>query len=132
MKCGALLGCLFLAGCAGGGISADRQPPPDAKAIILANKGRLWKDPDSIKNASIGEPTRFFDGTWHVCVRLNAKNAFGGYTGERDNVIVIADGAPPYPVSDEHAPICDGVPHQPFPELEGSRPAAPAAKQKHS
>src|SRR5262245_42076054 len=74
----------------------ELQPPTNYKAIILANEGRLWKDTDSIKNASIAPPTRHMCFMWHVCVRMNAKNSFGGYTGEKDSLVgLYDDGKPP-------------------------------------
>lgn len=109
-----------LAGCqtdAQTAATAD-APPPDVKAIILNNKGVLWKDPDSIKNASISEP-QLSMGIWHVCVRMNAKNSYGGYSGEKTGLIyVYTDGRPPWAVGDD-APYCNKFPLKPFPELEG-------------
>jgi hypothetical protein len=104
--------------------------PPDAKAIILANKGRLWKDPDSIKNASVAAPVRHMGMMWHVCVRLNAKGGFGGYTGEKDDLIgIYDDGRPPEVVNSNIAWHCDQQAHVPFPELNGDfRPPAQAKR----
>ena len=98
--------------------TTSAEAPPDAKAIILSNKGKLWKDPDSIKNASISAP-QLSMGIWHVCVCLNAKNSHGGYSGETTGLIYIyTDGRPPWPVGDD-APYCNNFPLKPFPELEG-------------
>jgi hypothetical protein len=124
---GALLGC-----------QTDRARvadvrPPDAKAAILVARNQLWKDPDSIKGASITAPRRHDPGLiaamWHVCVRLNAKNSFGGYTGERESLIGLYDDGTPPAILNGNAPqaYCD-MPHEPFPELEGGyRPARPKA-----
>lgn len=109
--------------------------PPDARAAVLANKGRLWKDPDSIKNASITAPRRHDPGLiaamWHVCVRANAKNAFGGYTGEKDMLLgMYDDGRPPSILMADAAGPCD-FPHEPFPELEGGyKPLATSTRSK--
>jgi len=109
---------LILGACAAGPDPA----PPDARAIVLANKNKLWKDPDSIKNASIAAPQRHLGFMWHVCVRLNVKNSFGGYTGERDSIIGIYDSAsPPEILIEGAASFCDPLPHVPFPELEPGR-----------
>lgn len=112
---------------------ASRPAPPDARAAVLAARHILWKDPDSIKNASITAARRhdpgLIAGMWHVCVRLNAKNAFGGYTGERENLIGLYDDGTPPAILNGNAPqaYCD-MPHEPFPELEGGyRPAKPKA-----
>lgn len=114
---------LALAACNTAG-SAPAPEPPNAKAIILANKHTLWKDADSIKQASISATQRHLGFMWHVCVRLNAKNTFGGYTGERENLIGIYDDARPPAVLMENAAMnCDPLPHVPFPELNGQRAA---------
>ena len=94
---------------------------PDARAVILASKGTLWRDPDSIKNASITAPRRSTGilPMWHVCVRANAKNAFGGYVGEKDMLIgIYDDGQPPAALMADAAGYCE-FQHEPFPELEG-------------
>lgn len=120
----------LLAGCNTTG-TAD-VPPPDARAAILAHKNRLWKDADSIKGASISAPYRFMGYMWHVCVRANARNSFGGYTGEKENLIgLYDDGRPPealYPGSD--APVCETKAHTPFPELDGGYKAAESPQGK--
>jgi hypothetical protein len=116
--------------------SAVAVPPPDAKAVILANKATLWKDPESIKNASITAPRRHtmgpFGAMWHVCVRLNARNSFGGYVGERDALLGLYDDGKPPTILADPSPYCD-YPHEPFPELDGGygQPsAAPRALRK--
>lgn len=103
--------------------TSEANPPPiapDARAIIAAAKGQLYKDPDSIKGASITRPFRSTGvlPMWHVCVRANAKNSFGGYTGEKDMLIGIYDDPrPPTVVMSDGAGYCD-LPHEPFPEIE--------------
>lgn len=107
--------------------TATAAGSPDAKALVLSSKGALWKDPDSIKNASITAPRRHMGMMWHVCVRSNAKNAFGGYTGEKDMLVGLYDDArQPSVLMADAAGYCD-FPHEPFPELNGgySPPAGP-------
>ena len=121
---GALLA--LLAGGQTDQLAAADIPPPDARALILAHKGRLWKDPDSIKSASLASPRRHLGFMWHVCVRANAKNAFGGYTGEKDMLIgLYDDGRLPDVVMSDADGYCN-YPHEPFPELEGGYRAPPA------
>lgn len=110
---------LGLSACQTDQAAAPDRPPPDAKAAVLANKGLLWKDPESIKTASIAAPRRHMGFMWHVCVRANAKNAFGGYTGEKDMLVgMYDDGQPPKVIMADAVGYCD-YPHEPFPELEG-------------
>lgn len=105
--------------------------PPDHKAAIIAAKGQLWKDPDSIKSASITSPRRHMGMMWHVCVRSNAKNSFGGYAGEKDMLIgLYDDGRQPSVLMTDAGGYCE-YPHEPFPEIEaGYRP--PTAARKNS
>lgn len=54
----------------------------NAKRAILANKSRMFKDPDSIRDASIGTVAACPSGNGDcVCVELNARNSMGGMTG---------------------------------------------------
>lgn len=120
----ALLGSALAAcGTVGSGVEAQ---PPDAKAIILANKTSLWKDPDSIKDASIATSLRRHMGhMWFACIRLNAKNSFGGYVGSKTYIVLIYDsGKPPglrdIAVGDD----CHERTFEPFPQLQGDYRAA--------
>jgi hypothetical protein len=119
---------LALGACAATGSNKD-SPPPDVKAIILANKHSLWKDADSIKNASIQAPHRgpsqYGMPSWQVCLRSNARNSFGGYAGEKIAIIAIPDnGSGPELVGEPGNPLaiqmyCSDQPFVPFPELNG-------------
>lgn len=120
----ALAALVLLAGCQTDQQAAAPVPAPDARAAVVAAKAQLWKDPDSIRGASITAPRRHMGFMWHVCVRANAKNSFGGYTGERDMLIgLYDDGKPPSVIMGNAAGYCD-YPHEPFPELEAAKPAA--------
>lgn len=99
--------------------AAAAPSPPDAKAMILHSKAMLWKDPDSIKSASITAPRRHLNFMWHVCVKANARNGFGAYAGEKDMLIgLYDDGKLPAVLMSDGTGYCD-YPHEPFPELEG-------------
>lgn len=134
----AIAAAALLAACQTDQAATTTTPPPDARTIVLANKGRLWKDPDSIKGATITAPRRHMGFMWHVCVRANARNSFGGYTGESDMLIgLYDDGRPPEVImaNIQHY-YCD-FPHEPFPDLDGGykppappTPAAPKGKTK--
>ncbi|UPK16099.1 hypothetical protein [Bradyrhizobium sp. 131] len=53
-----------------------------AKRAILANKSRMFKDPDSIRDASIGAVAACPSGNGDcVCIELNARNSMGGMSG---------------------------------------------------
>jgi hypothetical protein len=109
---------LGLAGCQTSREQLDL--PPNARGIIIANKALLWRDLESIKNASITAPQRQA-GVWRVCVRLDTKGSFGAYTGERDYVVALYGVAkPPELLMEDAALTCAAQPHVLFPELEGS------------
>lgn len=107
-----------LAACAGG---RQQQPdqPPNARSLVMIHRALLWRDLESIKDASIGTPQRHAD-IWRVCVRINIKGAFGAYTGPRDYLVALygADKRPEL-VMEDAAVACAAEPHVPFPELEG-------------
>lgn len=102
-----------LAGCqTDGGTQVARRPPPPSPAEIERSAGYVrpsdvqavagakqtvsgkLKDPDSAKFGDVkrkttpnvaGEPTDV------VCGKVNAKNAYGGYTGAKGFVYFVAD-----------------------------------------
>ena len=95
------------------------EPPPNARSLIMVNRATLWRDLESIKNASIAAPRRHPTG-WRVCVRLDTKGPLGTYTGGRDYLVALygADRRPEI-VMEDVAAACAAEPHEPFPELEG-------------
>lgn len=125
---------VLLAGCAGGipttdatnAAQAKLQPivsvsvtQAAAKRMIAADRSRLWIDPNSIREAKIGEP--FYCPamrTTCVCVEANARNSYGGLTGLNVNLFVFHDGAPVEGIGVTHAPQQCGR-FTPFPELNG-------------
>jgi len=108
---------LVLAACQTTGPQVEQ--PPNARSLIMVHKAILWRDLESIKNASIAAPQRHASG-WRVCVRLDTKGAFGSYTGARDYLVALygADRRPEL-VMEDAAAACAAEPHVPFPELEG-------------
>jgi len=116
IPCGLALG-LGLAACQASLEQIDE--PPNARSLIMVHKAILWRDLESIKNASITAPQRHASG-WRVCVRLDTKGAFGHVTGVRDYLVALygADRRPEL-VMEDAATACAAEPHVPFPELEG-------------
>jgi hypothetical protein len=116
IPCGLTLG-LGLAACQTTGTQVEQ--PPNARSLIMVHKAILWRDLESIRNASITAPFRHASG-WRVCVRLDTKGAFGTNTGARDYLVALygADRRPEL-VMEDAAAACSAEPHVPFPELEG-------------
>ena len=114
--------CAFgLAGCSYSIFSSGREQldkPPNARGIISENRALLWRNLESIRNASIAEPERQ-DYFWRVCVRLDIKGTLGSYTGERDYLVALYGVARRPELLVEDTSSCTALPHEPFPELEG-------------
>lgn len=74
--------------------------PSDFEAVVRRfNAGRL-KDPGSAQYTGWTEPQTYWFGTrdtstygYLVCVALNAKNAYGGYTGFRTDGYLLRGGS---------------------------------------
>ena len=91
----------MLTGCAGvGEISSSGEdsvgPYPDNwKSIAVAYIKTSYFDPYSVRDSEAAPPFRnrkaFYD-TWTLCIRNNAKNRLGGYTGLRTTAIGIKKG----------------------------------------
>jgi hypothetical protein len=113
----AILCALAVAGCSSGRENLDQ--PPNARGIVIANRTLLWRNLDSIRNASIAPPQRQGD-VWRVCVRMTIKGPLGTKPGERDYLVGLYGVAkPPELLPEDAAKICAGQPHVPFPEMEG-------------
>lgn len=86
---------LALTGCQTTADSSSLVDASTMRAAIVANKAKLWKDPDSVRDTSIGEPFWCF-GMWGgatcACVEANARNSFGGYNGVRRSIAVVERG----------------------------------------
>lgn len=128
--------------CAGCQTTGSQQQVPavtfdQARQVVLANRSRIWKDPDSVRDARIGQPytcvghllTPGMLSDACICVEANARNSFGGYTGLQQSVVIIARGAvvdaiPARNFTDR----CDGM--VPFGELNGGAPGGGAVVRR--
>lgn len=140
------MGVLAAAGLAlGGCVSLDNNvsindagPAPDPVKYRLVVRDYLRTtliDPYSVRDAQIGKPSPgqiHIEGTlrheagWVVCVRANAKNRMGGYTGQRETIVVlrgntaIASSSPQLGHFDLRT-NCASPQYEPFPEIEAAR-----------
>lgn len=79
---------------------ADFGPYPAAyEQTITAFMQRRLRDPDSARYRFVGNPRQYFYGVggepyygWRVCAWINAKNGYGGYTGEQLAFFLLRDG----------------------------------------
>lgn len=105
-----------VSGCAGGDIGA---PVPDSYRDIVSSMLRSsLKDPYSVRDAQISAPSPLVGGAQGVCVRFNAKNSYGAYTGIDTKAFVFRGGK----AIEVMTFSCAGLSYSPFPEMEGGSP----------
>lgn len=123
---------LALAGCQtdGAAVAAQAGPAPANYRQLAAEHVRTsFKDPYTIRDAEIAAPkpgsgpslnADGFKTPWVICMRANAKNALGAYTGRKVTAIAVSDARVVNAWDDVQAAgyICQGVAYEPFPEIE--------------
>jgi len=99
-------------------------------------------DPYSIRDAEIAPPKRAlgpslnedgFTTPWVVCVKANAKNRMGAYTGRKVTALAVSGGkvVNSWGETEYSQMVCGDVVYEPFPEIEeGYKPPAPARGQR--
>lgn len=115
---------LVLSLCVAGAAAAE---PANYRRAIAAAIQDSFRDPSSIRDAQITPPAPRFMGAatrTASCIKINAKNGFGGYTGAVDYVAIFADGGRLLGVQEDITSACfRATGYQPFPEA-GRRSAA--------
>jgi hypothetical protein len=97
--------------------------PQDYKSDLLAYLRVYLNDPTHVQDAYIAEPAIRnvgFGSRYVVCVRYNAKNLDGRYTGSKEGIAVYAGGRLEQFTSQvkEIKEVCAQADYKPFPELE--------------
>ncbi|MBY3183349.1 hypothetical protein HFO24_16985 [Rhizobium laguerreae] len=101
------------------------QIPPNYKDQTVAYFKRTLKDPYSIRDAQITDPTVIFVGLVNgtsapgVCVQMNGKNSFGAYTGIQFYAVAFKNGAL-FGVAPPVFDTCTKAVWRPLPELNGN------------
>ena len=100
------------------------QPSTNTRAGILALLQKQLVDPVGVHDAYITEPRLQQIGTesrYVVCVRYNAKDGYGQYTGNLDFIAIYFAGKinQYIPAGDQ----CRNAAYQRFPELEALKKA---------
>jgi hypothetical protein len=122
----AAVGVVF-SGCSAFEKSPDKQPPVEVnlpptntRAGLLALLEKQLVDPVGVRDAYITEPKLQQIGTesrYVVCVRYNAKDGYGQYTGSLDFIAIYFAGK-----INQYIPApadqCRNAAYQRFPELE--------------
>jgi hypothetical protein len=100
-------------------IPAEAQTPKtrsEALQILRETKGMLFRDPSSLKGSALGQ-VQATDEVALVCLRTNARNGFGGYTGAQEYIIAISpERLPRVALGLDGIVKCDS--YQPAPELD--------------
>lgn len=123
----ALLVSTLLAGCASAPMHADGRlvtladagpVPEDQAAIVLGVLKEALRDPESAKVEIDRAPRRVIvskllerkgGAAWELCPLVNAKNAYGGYTGYKRVHILWNERVVDYSVGDFGDEVCRGV-----------------------
>jgi hypothetical protein len=99
---------LFLIGFAAGGcangyqielerrtLEAQNVPPQNYKPDLLAFMRTYLNNPENVRNAAMSEPQKLHvldTERYAACLRYNAKDSAGRYTGLRDHLAVFVSG----------------------------------------
>lgn len=126
---------LFLAGCqtAAQGPSATQKassaPPQNYRQLAVDHVKKSFFDPYSIRDAEISGPklaagpslnSDGFNTPWIVCIRANAKNQMGAYTGRKVTALAISDAGVvnTWDEAKFSQTVCSDVAYERFPEIE--------------
>jgi len=116
-------------------LDAQNVPPQNYKPDLLAFMRTYLNIPDNVREAAISEPRKLWivdTERYAACLRYNAKDNTGRYTGARDRIAVFISGkfdrlieiGPAEGGSERYRPLrdyCASAGYQPFPELEKLR-----------
>jgi hypothetical protein len=101
-------------------VFASQRPVSAAeKAAIVSAARDYFVDPYSIRDAEISNVVRLNDqGLEAVCVKANAKNRMGGYTGRSATSVRLVNGKPVSTLDNAPACVSPQLKYTRFPELE--------------
>ena len=94
--------------------------PANARGDVLAFMRAYLNNPSGIKEATASEPALREIGRvrrYIICLRYNARDADGKYTGAKDRMAVYVDGKLDQLV-EQPRDLCAGIEQKPFPDLE--------------
>ena len=115
-------------------LEAQNVPPQNYKPDLLAFMRTYLNNPENVRNAAMSEPQKLqvIDlERYAACVRYNAKDNSGRYTGQRDRLAIFVSGKFDRLIelgrdggSESLKPLrdyCAAAAYQPFAELEKLR-----------
>lgn len=117
--------------------SPDGPPPVNYRTTSAEWVRANFKDPFTIRDAEIAPPkpgtgpslnADGFKTPWIVCLRANAKNSMGAYTGRKMTALAYSGERIVNSFDEAHYSgfVCQGASYQPFPEIEEGRATAAA------
>ncbi len=125
---------LALAGCqtVAEGTAPSEPAPSNYRQLAAAHVRASFNDPYTISDAEIAPPKLAmgpslnadgFKTPWVVCIRANAKNRMGAYTGRTMTAIAMSGGKVVNSWDEAHAAgmLCADARYEPFPEIEEKR-----------
>jgi len=133
----ALGAAVMLGGCAArqqvgsaDGRAAVPNLPNDYRAVVADHVRKNFFDPYSIRDAEISstaDTTSIFGPVTNLCVRANAKNRLGAYTGVKANIYVFQSGKILNVLEDQaFGSSCANRSYTPFYEIDSAaKPPAP-------
>lgn len=127
----ALLPILMITACAQtSGPAIDETPPlpADFRQMIIERIKREFFDPYTIRDAAISQAingTSMMGPTASVCVKANARNRLGAYTGQKETLFVFRRGQITLVDSEFAGPACTSAQYAPFPEIQENYRAPP-------
>ncbi|TPW26399.1 hypothetical protein [Pararhizobium mangrovi] len=97
-----------------------QRPPSAQQKSVIVNAARNYAyDPYSIRDAEISDVMTLNNkGLKAVCIKANAKNQLGGYTGRTATSVQLLDGQAVSPTPNDPACSYPQLRYHPFPELE--------------
>lgn len=121
---GAGLLALALCGCGANSFHGDREErderanvyPATFKADIVGAMRAYLTDPTNIRDAWVADPAVRSVGTqnrYAACLRFNAKNGDGRYTGSRDAMAVFVAGRFDHFIDPQGQPVAPNQPNSP-------------------
>lgn len=112
------------------------SPPANYRQLAIDHVKKTFFDPYSIRDAEISAPklaagpslnSNGFNTPWVVCIRANAKNRMGAYTGRKVTAIALSDSGVvnSWDEMQYSQTVCGDVSYERFPEIEvGYQPPA--------
>jgi len=102
---------------------AQNIPPQNYRQDLIAYMRTYLNDPTGIRDAGVAPPSLKDFGAgqrFMTCVRFNARNSDGKYTGSKEGVAVYVSGKLDryFDTPRETRELCKDAAYAPFPELE--------------